>query len=118
MICAFYLHFFVEQMINLKTYTRTIENLSKYIAKIIETATGKKNQQLELENSNLSFSNDISNGNKSVFDRVELNSTINKLETISIYCCCSVTQSCPTVFNPMDQSMPGFPVFSLSPKVC
>ena len=50
--------------------------------------------------------------------RVELNNTINKLETISIYCCCSVAQSCPTVFDSMDYSMPGFPVFSLSPEVC
>ena len=27
------------------------------------------------------------------------------------YCCCSVTQSCLTLCNPMDSSMPGFPVF-------
>ena len=26
------------------------------------------------------------------------------------YCCCSVTPSCPTLCNPMDCSMPGFPV--------
>ena len=26
------------------------------------------------------------------------------------YCCCSVTKSCPTLCNPMDCSMPGFPV--------
>ena len=25
-------------------------------------------------------------------------------------CCCSVTQSCPTLCNPMDYSTPGFPV--------
>ena len=25
-------------------------------------------------------------------------------------CCCSVTQSCSTLCNPMDYSMPGFPV--------
>ena len=25
-------------------------------------------------------------------------------------CCCSVTQSCPTLCDPMDCSMPGFPV--------
>ena len=25
-------------------------------------------------------------------------------------CCCSVTQSCPTFWDPMDCSMPGFPV--------
>ena len=27
-----------------------------------------------------------------------------------IPCCCSVTQSCPTLCDPMDCSMPGFPV--------
>ena len=26
------------------------------------------------------------------------------------YCCCSVTQSCPTLCDPVDCSMPGFPV--------
>ena len=26
------------------------------------------------------------------------------------HCCCLVTQSCPTLFNPMDHSTPGFPV--------
>ena len=25
-------------------------------------------------------------------------------------CCCSVTQSCPTLCNPMDCSTPGFPI--------
>ena len=25
-------------------------------------------------------------------------------------CCCSVTKSCPTLCDPMDSSMPGFPV--------
>ena len=33
-------------------------------------------------------------------------------------CCCSVTESCPTLCNPMDCSMPGFPVLHLSPGVC
>ena len=32
--------------------------------------------------------------------------------------CCSVTQSCPTLCNPMDCSPPGSPVTSLSPGVC
>ena len=31
-------------------------------------------------------------------------------------CCCSVAKSCPTLCNPMDCSMPGFPV--PSPRVC
>ena len=26
------------------------------------------------------------------------------------FCCCWVTQSCPTVCDPMDWSMPGFPI--------
>ena len=32
------------------------------------------------------------------------------------YCCCSVTQSCPTLYNPMDCSMPGFPVLHHFPE--
>ena len=27
-----------------------------------------------------------------------------------LFCCCSVAQSCPTLYNSMDCSMPGFPV--------
>ena len=33
-------------------------------------------------------------------------------------CCCSVAQSCPTLCNPMECSMPGFPVLPLSPQIC
>ena len=29
---------------------------------------------------------------------------------ISMYCCCSVTQSCPTLCDPIDCSTPGLPV--------
>ena len=29
-------------------------------------------------------------------------------------CCCSVTQSCSTLCNPMDYSMPGLPAFTIS----
>ena len=29
-------------------------------------------------------------------------------------CCCSVTKSCPTLYDPMDCSTPGFPVLHLS----
>ena len=29
-------------------------------------------------------------------------------------CVCSVAKSCPTLYNPMDCSMPGFPVFTIS----
>ena len=31
-------------------------------------------------------------------------------------CCCSVTKSCPTLYNSMDCSMPGFPVHHYLPK--
>ena len=31
-------------------------------------------------------------------------------------CCCSVTTSCPTLCNPMDYSMPGFPVHHQLPE--
>ena len=31
--------------------------------------------------------------------------------------CCSVTQLCPALCDPMDCSMPGFPVFQSSPGV-
>ena len=31
-------------------------------------------------------------------------------------CCCSVAQSCPTLFNPMDWSMLGFPVLHHLPE--
>ena len=33
-----------------------------------------------------------------------------QLEPDMKHCCCSVTQSCPTLCNPMDCSTPGFPV--------
>ena len=32
------------------------------------------------------------------------------------YCCCSVAQLCPTLYNPMDCSMPGFPVLHHFPE--
>ena len=32
-------------------------------------------------------------------------------------CCCSVIQSCPTLCNPMDSSMPGFPVLPISQRL-
>ena len=32
------------------------------------------------------------------------------------FCYCSVTQSCPTLFDPMDCSMPGFPVLHHLPE--
>ena len=33
-----------------------------------------------------------------------------RLKMTLIYCCCSVAQSCPTLWNPMDCSKTGFPV--------
>ena len=32
------------------------------------------------------------------------------------YCCCSVTKSCPTLCDPMDCSMPAFPVLHHLPE--
>ena len=32
------------------------------------------------------------------------------------FCCCSTTQSCPTLCDPMDCSMPGFPVLLYLPE--
>ena len=33
------------------------------------------------------------------------------------HCCCSVTQSCPTLYDPIDYSMPGFPVLHCLPEL-
>ena len=33
------------------------------------------------------------------------------------FCCCSVTQLCPTLCDPMDCSMPGFPVLHCLPEL-
>ena len=33
-----------------------------------------------------------------------------------LYCCCSVTKSCPTLRNPMDSSTPGFLVLHYLPN--
>ena len=33
------------------------------------------------------------------------------------FCCCSVSQSCPTLCNPMDCSKPGFPVHHQQPEL-
>ena len=38
------------------------------------------------------------------------------LELCSFCCCCSVAQSCLTLCNPMDCSMPGFPVLHHLPE--
>ena len=37
---------------------------------------------------------------------------------LEICCCCSVAQSWPTLCNPMECSMPGFPVFHYLQRVC
>ena len=39
-----------------------------------------------------------------------------QLSGFLLWCCCSVTQSCPTLCNPMDCSMPGFPVLHYLPE--
>ena len=38
-------------------------------------------------------------------------------ELLTRYCCCSVTESCPTLWDPMDCSMPGFPVLHHFPEL-
>ena len=38
------------------------------------------------------------------------------LNNIPLYCCCSVTQPCPTLCEPTDYSMPGFPVLHCLPE--
>ena len=46
-------------------------------------------------------------------ETVTLNSglpTRDKCRWVCLFCCCSVTQSCPTLCDPMDCSRPGFPV--------
>ena len=35
---------------------------------------------------------------------------------LEVICCCSVTQSCPTLCDPMDCSMPGLPVLHHLPE--
>ena len=37
--------------------------------------------------------------------------------TLSFFCCCSVTNSCPTFCDPMACSMPGFLPFTISPSL-
>ena len=37
-------------------------------------------------------------------------------EDITAYCCCSITQSCPTLCNPMDCSKPHLPVHQQLPE--
>ena len=53
-------------------------------------------------------------GNHSLFSIALLisNSINRKIHTNSL--CCSVAQSCLTLCNPMDRSMPGFPVLTIS----
>ena len=48
-----------------------------------------------------------------VFILIKLN--INSILYLAI-CCCSVTKSCLTLCDPMDYSMPGFPVLHYLPE--
>ena len=43
--------------------------------------------------------------------------TMLLLDWIFCMCCCSVTQSCLTLWDPMDCSMPGFPVLHYLPEL-
>ena len=42
--------------------------------------------------------------------------TLSHLPFSSLACCCSVTKSCLTLCDPMDCSMPGFPVLLYLPE--
>ena len=44
------------------------------------------------------------------------NSELAGTEASPSLCCCSVAQLCPTLCNPMDCSMPGFPVLHCLPE--
>ena len=41
---------------------------------------------------------------------------VKQLSSDEKFCCCSVTQSCPTLCDPMNYSMPGFPVLHFLPE--
>ena len=41
---------------------------------------------------------------------------INSIKKMLYCCCCSVTNSCPTLCNPVDCSTPGFPVLLCLPE--
>ena len=46
-----------------------------------------------------------------VFSYIQTNNLAKVwINIVKACCCCSVTKSCPTFCNPMDCSMPGFPV--------
>ena len=53
----------------------------------------------------------------SIWDRIPIHSNILIRTLISLFCCCcSVTKSCLTLYDPMDCSLPGFPVFYYIPE--
>ena len=37
-------------------------------------------------------------------------------DKLYLCCCCSVAMSCPTLCDPMDYSMPGFPILHYYPE--
>ena len=44
--------------------------------------------------------------------------SLSKLSAVCALCCCSVTQSCPALCDPMDCSKPGFPALHQSVMPC
>ena len=64
-------------------------------------------------------------GHSNRIGKVQKNSTKQKVKTLLpcwhihtkvIICCCSVTKSCPTLWDPIDGSTPGFPVLHCLPE--
>ena len=70
--------------------------------------------QINLQNGNNTFP-----GFFIVYDNIILYNICNCYQLIFDYkngCCCSVAQSCPTLYNRMDSSMPGFLVLHYLPE--
>ena len=54
-------------------------------------------------------------GHRNDYVKTEKKSIPSIVDSIC-YCCCSVSKLCPTLCNPMDRSMPGFPDLQYLPE--
>ena len=79
-------------------------------ASILQLKKGKKSPEPGVWNNH---SRDILN----IFQTFK-NVFMNVLHLCGSLCCCSVTQSCLTLWDPMDCSTPGFPVLDCLPDWC
>ena len=77
-------------------------------ASILQLKKGKKSPEPGVWNNH---SRDILN----IFQTFK-NVFMNVLHLCGSLCCCSVTQSCLTLWDPMDCSTPGFPVLDYVPE--